>query len=431
MNDYDPKKLLTALNQMIEINDFTQDNPVIPNSRERLKECLQILTEVTDCNFAFIVELEKTDGHIAPVPETLVSTRSEERISEIIETLTSLRTDTGRRYFADPKEVEAWAIASFERISTFCAIPVYMDDTPVSLVCLANRQTGFTGTEATDLAALVRFVCVVYRALHFFGIAADTVAEQLGRRAVATQSNIWFGRKDMWTGLSHDLNGIFAVIALQAELLRTQLESPEAISKGLDRIDMAIDQIGQLTARLDLLGQLQGSEMRPTPLLDGARTFEFLSKFLFAHSGQLVLTIDCPVETHVPLSGRELLTILHALLSNSFEANAKDLMPVYVDIYFESDRTVSLKVTNSGPRFDEEVLKHLFSRKITTHKDADGKADSQRGFGLLAVKTLIDEIGGTISLESTDVATQVIVTFPIAPSPSHFDFYQPTSTRLI
>jgi signal transduction histidine kinase len=419
MNRYDPVRLLTAINEMVELNEISPENFVIPDSRERLKQLLQILIGATDCQLAFILELKGDRGAYVPVPETLVSTDQDEGIISAIETRL---LNASREDFESRSNLETWAISNFARIESFCAIPVYIDDRPVSIVCLVNRDQGFTGTEENDLLAHVRFIYVVYRALRFFGTAVDTIAQELGRRAVATQSNVWFGRKDMWTGLSHDLNGIFAVIALQAELMRTQLENPTAISKGLDRIDTAIDQIGQLTARLDLLGQLQGSESRPTPLLDGARTFEFLSKFLFAHGSQLVLTIDCDIEVHVPLSGRELLTILHALLSNAFEASSQDRTPVYLDIFFDTSRTVSIKVTNSGPRFQEDVLSQLFTQRVTTHLDEDGKINSRRGFGLLAVKTLLDGVGGTLNIESTDIATQTTVILPIAPAPTQFGY---------
>ena len=426
MNKYDPARLLSAISEMVVLNEFSRGNPSIPDVRERLRELLQILIRATDCEFGFIVELRISDEMVSPISDSVVSTFDD---TKVIATLREGWEGAGRPNFKSTQEIEMWAISAFPLIETFCTIPIFMNDVPVSLVGLANRESGFTGTESEDLDALVRFIYVVYRALRFFGIAIDTVALESGRRAVAAQSNVWFGRKDMWSGLSHDLNGIFAVIALQSELMRTQIASPIAISKGLDRIDAAVDQIGQLTARLDLLGQLQGSDARPTPLLDGARTFEFLSRFLFAQGGQLVVTIDCPVEVYVPLSGQELLTVLHAVLSNSFEANAQDLMPIYVDIFFDSDDTVALKVTNSGPRFDDDVLSQIFTKKITTHRDAEGKIIPNRGFGLLAVKTILDSVNGTINIESSEIATQVTVSIPIAPSPAQFHFYYRETSR--
>lgn len=93
----------------------------------------------------------------------------------------------------------------------------------------------------------------------------------------------------------------------------------------------------------------------------------------------------------------KLFTILNNLIINSIEA-CKDGDVISVNIEEIKD-IVLLKVEDSGPGIENEEIPYIFNPGFTTKYDeVTGKSNT--GIGLCHVKNIVDDLGGTIKVDS-------------------------------
>ena len=106
-----------------------------------------------------------------------------------------------------------------------------------------------------------------------------------------------------------------------------------------------------------------------------------------------------PTETFITITGN--------LIQNAFDSlNAKsdDNKQVFVGLYSKPD-AVLITVEDSGDGMKQEIIEHIFENGFSTKGEG-------RGTGLYRVKSLSDEFGGKITVESTvGVGTTVAVSF--------------------
>ena len=106
-----------------------------------------------------------------------------------------------------------------------------------------------------------------------------------------------------------------------------------------------------------------------------------------------------PTETFITITGN--------LIQNAFDSlNAKsdDKKQVFVGLYSKPD-AVLITVEDSGDGMKQEIIEHIFENGFSTKGEG-------RGTGLYRVKSLSDEFGGKITVESTvGVGTTVAVSF--------------------
>lgn len=106
-----------------------------------------------------------------------------------------------------------------------------------------------------------------------------------------------------------------------------------------------------------------------------------------------------PTETFITITGN--------LIQNAFDSlNAKsgDNKQVFVGLYSKPN-AVLITVEDSGDGMKQEIIEHIFENGFSTKGEG-------RGTGLYRVKSLSDEFGGKITVESTvGVGTTVAVSF--------------------
>ena len=109
-------------------------------------------------------------------------------------------------------------------------------------------------------------------------------------------------------------------------------------------------------------------------------------------------SVSLSLEKNLPMISadrRQLLQILHNLLSNAKEANKGDReCKIKLSTRLErsgKDKTVILTVEDNGPGFEDQILNHAFEPYITTK-------ETGTGLGLPMVKKIVEEHGGWIKL---------------------------------
>lgn len=128
------------------------------------------------------------------------------------------------------------------------------------------------------------------------------------------------------------------------------------------------------------------------------------------------IRLECRYKENLPIREHyRVLSILKNLVTNALEAiqSSGGWGTVEVDCRTEAEQLVLL-VTDSGPGIPPRVMKLLFQVGYSTKFDPD-TGDINRGVGLPAVQFIVDELGGTIQVDSQPGQyTRFQITLPLA-----------------
>jgi two-component system sporulation sensor kinase A len=93
------------------------------------------------------------------------------------------------------------------------------------------------------------------------------------------------------------------------------------------------------------------------------------------------------------------------LFKNSAEATKKGIISISVDL-IDENKKVQIKITDNGPGIPTEIMEKVFNSKVSTK-------EMGHGYGLIIVKKLIEQNGGTVQFVSKlNQGTEVTLTFP-------------------
>jgi signal transduction histidine kinase len=193
-------------------------------------------------------------------------------------------------------------------------------------------------------------------------------------------------------GLVHDLNNALTVVLATASSLEDRYESsPEA--EAVTDVATAARQAAALTDRLMRFARQQREEA-PTAV-DLAAAVKEIEGLLRVFVGRGIdLTMDLDPEDAVVRSTR---SRFEQILVN-LVSNARDVLPegghIAVSVR-HADSRVELSVADDGPGVAEEIRNHLFEPFFTTKGEGKGT-----GLGLVSVKALAEQDGGSVSVES-------------------------------
>nr|WP_188560860.1 HAMP domain-containing sensor histidine kinase [Hymenobacter frigidus] len=128
---------------------------------------------------------------------------------------------------------------------------------------------------------------------------------------------------------------------------------------------------------------------------------------------QAQLTVDVPATTSLPLSEKNLRSVVYNLLSNALKYRHPDRAPAVRLTYFRQDQHHVLRVQDNGLGFDvAEVKGKLFGMFQRLHTHVEGS-----GIGLYMVKKIVENSGGRIDVQSQPgEGTTFTVYFPVHPT---------------
>jgi two-component system C4-dicarboxylate transport sensor histidine kinase DctB len=275
----------------------------------------------------------------------------------------------------------------------------------VGLLGLANRTEGFTGQEPDYLRPFLHQVGLSLQIFSYFSLAERTIASSADREAVLSQQNNWYGHREVWSSLAHALNGIFATVSLQTQMLRTGVDSPDSVARGLDRMEAALASVSHYSDQLSLLGRMQSERVSRSSVDEILRTVEFLLGDSVETANRLIVINSLPDGSSVDLLPRELLSLLYAVAINAIEATEGSSEQIVIEATRDHTEAV-IAVSDHGPGIPASVA------ALVSHRRVSSKSPS-RGTGLLAVRTLAERIGGRLEIDSGPRGTTVVVRLPL------------------
>lgn len=203
--------------------------------------------------------------------------------------------------------------------------------------------------------------------------------------------------------LRHDVQNGMDVIRRHGTVLSEQLSGDEAghaetiVSWSNDVIQLSREVQGMLSA------VTSDTQDRSQVALD-----EVLGEQVEQVAAMEGVTVDASVPDGVLVEADRMLSaVFRNVLTNAVDHNDRDEPAVAVDVV-DGDGLVHVRVADNGPGIPEELRESVFGRGVQA--DADGG-----GFGLYFVATMVDDYGGTVTIEDNEPrGTVVDIALPAA-----------------
>ncbi len=196
-------------------------------------------------------------------------------------------------------------------------------------------------------------------------------------------------------GVAHDFNNLLQIIIGNLERAqRTADRGDEGLARALSNALSGAERAAGLTGQLLAFARrqpLEAQELHLCELVD--RVAPLIRNSL---GPNIVLSLDCPAGEHLIRADRNQLE--NALLNLAI--NARDAMPGGGELQVavlpgDDSGTIELAVKDNGAGMDAQTLEHSTEPFFTTKPLGDGT-----GLGLSQVYGLVQQLGGTMKIES-------------------------------
>ena len=271
---------------------------------------------------------------------------------------------------------------------------------------------GFTHAFALTGLAMLIFSFFQMTAM-FYGTMRETMlAHQREQRAEAEKEMLEEMNRlknIFYTDLSHEMKTPLTVIAVNAQFVAQNIAGgtvDEETVTDLDAISAEAKRLAQMVTSLVGLGRMQGAEGESTSLaLDSlmAETAR-IYQTLFARKNNTLTAFSEPGLPAVEGSADRLIQVFINLLSNANRHTCSGSVSMRAETVEDK---VKISVADDGSGIEAALLPHVFERYC---RGEDGGS----GLGLPICKTIVEEHGGEIGIESEKgKGTTVWFTLPV------------------
>jgi two-component system phosphate regulon sensor histidine kinase PhoR len=210
-------------------------------------------------------------------------------------------------------------------------------------------------------------------------------------------------RKDFVANVSHELRTPITAVRSAAETARRTIQKdPDAAVRFVDMIERNALRLHELVEDLLELSRIESKQFRPqTDTLEIApiveHVFGLLRDAAEKRKVRLIMAVAPPAATVVG-DKRAVEQILTNLIENAVKYGGEG---VSVTVRTASrDAMVRVSVEDTGPGIDPKHLPRLFERFYRADKGRSRDMGGT-GLGLSIVKHLVEAMGGTVSVDST------------------------------
>ena len=275
-----------------------------------------------------------------------------------------------------------------------------------------EKRNGKTYVAVVDTAVEDRLLTAATKALALF--AAGTWAALLllvwllSGWAVRPMAKAWDMQRQFVADASHDLKTPLTVILSNSELLKQQSEAAD--TPEVDRIEAAGRRMKDLVQKMLTLARMEDDPNRGAwesmdlsdMVMEGALAFE-------ATAFEKGLTIEENVESDLIVKGNraQVQSVLECLLDNACKyADPGSSVTVSLE---KAGKRAKLTVHNTGSYIPPADLPHVFERFYRADKSRT--ASDSSGLGLAIVQSVVESMGGTVSVESSESAGTAFTVF--------------------
>jgi signal transduction histidine kinase len=214
---------------------------------------------------------------------------------------------------------------------------------------------------------------------------------------------------------SHDLKAPIANLEGLLAALRQDLPAAPPVAHLLGLMEASVGRFQQTIGHLAEVASLSPGDEMPTELVDLAFLIEDVRLDLATEltEANAQLSVEVGACLPVQLAPQHLRSIVYNLLSNALRYRAPGRIPeVRLQATCSASQLV-LIVQDNGLGLDAEQQSKLFRLFKRLHSHVQGS-----GVGLYAVKKVVENAGGTITVQSeAAVGSTFTVSLPLRPSP--------------
>lgn len=288
---------------------------------------------------------------------------------------------------------EKTATASADKLT----IPIKLQDKLVGIISLGEKKSGLAYTKE-DKDLLETFATQAATAISrvFLYQEIKQKAEELEQKVAertAELAEAYDDQTQLMLHISHNLQTPLAILRTKIDSLDSSMVNTDAFTQTLDQVSVFIQQLLRL-ARLehtDDTVELVDIDMSALlqEITDEANVIADMSEVAITHS--IAADLRCTTNE------QQVREIVMNLLSNAIKYIG-DAEPKKITVTATQDAgTITIAVTDTGIGIAPDSLTSVFER---FHRNETTKAIAGTGLGLAITKQLVEQIGGTIKVES-------------------------------
>lgn len=240
------------------------------------------------------------------------------------------------------------------------------------------------------------------------GIVVSHLAVTPIRRAFDMQ-------KRFISGIAHELRTPLSILRMNNEIARLDIDASSPIASLLEENIADVDRVSEMLNNLLLFERMTAIESFHFGAVDLAKVATDIAQRLSGLAAQKNITVSVS-ETPIPLvlgNRTALEQVFFNIMKNAISYTES---PGTVTIAYagKTDKTVSVRISDTGVGIPERDLPHIFEPFYRT--DKTGKL-SGTGMGLAVVYEIVKLHKGAVSAKSTEgKGTTFTLTFPMHPS---------------
>ena len=241
-------------------------------------------------------------------------------------------------------------------------------------------------------------------------VTLDDITQQQENEGRLFELQRFAERGMMAASIAHELNNFLGMMMGGIELARVALHAgdTEKVGARLSKLQESATQMERFTGGLMDLSRLKTQKAMTdlNAIIRSVISFTGIQKRFKSIRTTVDLDASLP---NFELDEDQIAQVLINLLNNAADAIRDGETPngeIRI-LTINNDDCATLIVTDNGPGMSPEVRKQLFTRQFTTKKTG-------HGFGLVTCHRIIDDHGGSVSVESEPgQGTCFTITFPI------------------
>jgi PAS domain S-box-containing protein len=249
-------------------------------------------------------------------------------------------------------------------------------------------------------------------------VVTEDITEKMILEKYVILSEKMVAKGEMAAAIGHEINNHLEILTAHAELLPLHVKNNrlEKLPDSCARILDSIDRMTRFTRGLMDYSQVD-TDLVEYNLKDLVEEHLFTIRPLRRFASVQFQSDFDPDLPPVKLDVGQIQSVLLNLYNNAIDA-AKEGESPRIDIavgHRAEEQMVELRVTDHGRGIPPDVLARLFESRFTTKK-------SGHGLGLANCRTIVQNHGGTITVDSTHgVSTTFTIRLPARPPYSSFD----------
>jgi signal transduction histidine kinase len=196
-------------------------------------------------------------------------------------------------------------------------------------------------------------------------------------------------------GVVHELNAPLSVIVSASQMIMREEAVPEFVREMIERISAEAQRLSQMTRGILSFSSHEESGSDA----DINLTVEFVLDFIGYEAARRGVSLMRNLDHRLPVvrvDSSVLKQILINIVMNALQAMEIDGGRLLVETRVQSSAEVCVVISDTGPGIAADALARIFDPYFTTKKPGEGT-----GLGLFVTRTLIENLGGRIEVQSS------------------------------